>query len=529
MRFNKNDRTISQPFMQSILIYMYTILFITLCFPGIQQAKQLPIYPEKVWKTYNTPEEAGWSSSKLKKVQDYSNGLGSAAVLVIHDGKIVTSWGDIEYKFKAQSIRKTFLFALYGIHVNEGHIDFNKTMADLRIDDIPPLTENEKKSRIIDLLKCRSGVYHHAAYVNLGKRKLWPKRDSHARDTFWFYNNWDFNTLLTIFEQETGTKIFEEFYKRIAIPLQMEHFQVSDGSYFFEKRYSIHPAYPFLISALDMARFGLLYLRDGKWKDKQIIPKKWIKKEITPYSIGRHGYGYGFKWNIVNVGKLGNLGAFYSSGFGGQKLFILPKLNIVFVHRGDCDGPPNRRLPQRQIETILEGILAANSKFGFSQPEEIHSFRNDESIKKNVIKTELAQFPKNIIYQAPSAEIPAKFSALIGQWEGKWGKHLHSFLIIDKVDLENISFTFGWGTYSPWNMYNSSNHYMEDSPWKMHKGSNHYRTKLEISNDGRSKFEFDVKIGKLTFYLNKDLETIEGYYRDNYIRMLKTATPTLTK
>ena len=106
---------------------------------------------------------------------------------------------------------------------------------------------------------------------------------------------------------------------------------------------------------------------------------------------------------------------------------------------------------------------------------------------------------------------------------------MHSFLIIDKVDLENISFTFGWGTYSPWNMYNSSNHYMEDSSWKMHKGSNHYRTKLEISNDGRSKFEFDVKIGKLTFYLNKDLETIEGYYQDNYIRMLKTATPTFTK
>jgi CubicO group peptidase (beta-lactamase class C family) len=57
-----------------------------------------------------------------------------------------------------------------------------------------------------------------------------PKRHSHAPGTFWYYNNWDFNAFGTIFEQETGTKIFEEFDRRIAKPLQMEDFKVATAA-----------------------------------------------------------------------------------------------------------------------------------------------------------------------------------------------------------------------------------------------------------------------------------------------------------
>jgi CubicO group peptidase (beta-lactamase class C family) len=55
-----------------------------------------------------------------------------------------------------------------------------------------------------------------------------PKRHSLAPGTFWYYNNWDLNALGKIFEQETGTRIFEEFDQRIAGPLQMEDFDVGN-------------------------------------------------------------------------------------------------------------------------------------------------------------------------------------------------------------------------------------------------------------------------------------------------------------
>jgi len=58
------------------------------------------------------------------------------------------------------SIRKSYLSALYGIHVHEGRIQLSKTLADLGIDDQSPLTAVEKRATVADLLKARSGVYH---------------------------------------------------------------------------------------------------------------------------------------------------------------------------------------------------------------------------------------------------------------------------------------------------------------------------------------------------------------------------------
>ena len=69
----------------------------------------------------------------------------------------------------------------------------------------------------------------------------------------WHYNNWDFNTLGTIFERQAGTTIAEAFKRLIAEPLQMEDFDLTDLSYVGGSK-SIHPAYPFRMTARDLAR-----------------------------------------------------------------------------------------------------------------------------------------------------------------------------------------------------------------------------------------------------------------------------------
>ncbi len=315
-------------------------------------------YPGKVWAKYADPAKAGWSKEKLEQAERYLEDIGSAAMVLVHDGAIVFAWGEVDKKYYCHSIRKSLLFALYGIHVKKGSIDLNKTLAELKIDDEPPLTDAEKQARVIDLLKCRSGVYHAAAAEAPEMKASRPQRGSHKPDTFYYYNNWDFNVLGTIFEQETGTKIFEEFYKQIAVPLQMEHFQVSDGDYEFEKGLSLHPSYPFLMSAKDMARFGLLYLRNGKWKDKQIIPESWVKDCITPYS--KYGpLGVGFKWVIFVEGPYHELGTFFTTGYGGHVLVVAPTAKLVFVHRANTFSPP-RYVPMEKIERLLRHLLLAN-------------------------------------------------------------------------------------------------------------------------------------------------------------------------
>ncbi|MFC1635943.1 serine hydrolase domain-containing protein, partial [Planctomycetota bacterium] len=206
-------------------------------------------YPGKTWSKYTTAEEAGWSTAKLQQARNYSKQIGSAAVLVVYDGAILVDWGNVDQRYLCHSIRKSFLSALYGIHIAEGNIDVNKILAEYCIDDDPPLNDKEKQAKVIDLLTSRSGVYHNAASENDAMTHDRPARSSHAPGTHWWYNNWSFNALGTIFAQQTGMEIFKEFKSQIADPLGMEDFRLEHTFYQREPDRSIHPAYKFRLSA----------------------------------------------------------------------------------------------------------------------------------------------------------------------------------------------------------------------------------------------------------------------------------------
>ena len=294
---------------------------------------------------YATPEEVGYSSEKLEEAKQFAEQSGYAAIMALHDGKVFFSWGEITKNYLCHSIRKPFLCALYGIHVEQGNINLDATLEELNIDDIPPsLTPDEKQATVRDLLKSRSGVYHEAAAEDQHMIETRPERGSHAPNTFFYYNNWDFNALGTIFEQETETKIFEEFKRKIADPVGMEDFKIENCFYQYESDKSIHPAYHFRMSARDMARFGVMYQQNGTWRNLRIIPGEWITESTTAYSIedSASGSSYGYMWKVFPEGSLlaemvGYPGYFHT-GIGVHALVIVPELKLVVVERFDTDG-----------------------------------------------------------------------------------------------------------------------------------------------------------------------------------------------
>ncbi len=302
------------------------------------------VYPGKSWQRTATPGQLGWSSEKLVAARAYSEQISSAAVMVVDDGTVVDAWGDVARKFQCHSMRKSLLSALIGIHVEEGHIDLSKTLKEMGIDDNDPsLTETEKQATVGDLIKARSGIYHPALYEHPIMKAMRPERHSHAPGTFYYYNNWDFNALGTIFEQETGTNIFEEFDRRIAKPLQMEDFKVSDCHYVTGYD-SIHPAYPFRMSTRDLARFGLLFLREGRWKNEQIVSSEWVRESTATHSVISSYRGYGYMWSTSeNGGPYPNIHVkqriFGHSGLGVHFFKVLPSRNLVIVHRVNTDKP----------------------------------------------------------------------------------------------------------------------------------------------------------------------------------------------
>jgi len=324
--------------------------------------------PGKKWMQYASAAEAGFSQTKLDEVKMKHQEFGGAALLVIYDGAIVLSSGDVSRKYMDHSMRKSYVSALFGMHAQTGEIDLNETLDELGIDDLQTLSTDEKKATITDLLSARSGVYHPSAYSPRGMAEKLPARGSHVPGTFWYYNNWDFNTLSTIFKQKTNQDIFEAFDEEIAKPLGLEDFELGDTFFRYEKS-SKHPAYLFCLSACDEARFGLLYLNKGKWNKKQLIPKLWVEKstsaittELTNFE-NREGYGY-LWWTT----KVGEDHGYYASGSGGQRIIVFPSRKMVIVQSTNTyDGSPG--IGGQQMDQLVGLIMDSQTEIISSKPK----------------------------------------------------------------------------------------------------------------------------------------------------------------
>ena len=295
---------------------------------------------------YVSPEEVGWSSQKLDSVKQQAQNSGYAAIKVAYDGKVFFSWGDTTKDFRIHSIRKPLESALYGIHIDRGEINLDETLEQLGIDDIPPsLTSPEKQATIRMLLQARSGVYHEAAAEDSSMIEPRPQRGSHPPGTFYYYNNWDFNVATAIFEHKTGIDSLQAFKTENADPIGMQDFSLDNCYYSYEYEKSQYPATQIRMSARDLLRFGVLYQRDGKWLDEQIIPSPWIAESTATYSImdDESGVGYGYMWKTIPadspISQVVGSSGFYHTGVGVQAVIVLPELKLVIVELMDTDVP----------------------------------------------------------------------------------------------------------------------------------------------------------------------------------------------
>ncbi len=322
---------------------------------------------DNAWQKVATPEKLRLDSTKLAEAEAFSKTINTAAVVIVVDGKIAYEWGDVNEKFNTHSIRKSFLSALYGRYIREGVIDMDMTLAEMGIDDEPPLTDEEKEATVRDCLKARSGVYHPALYESQSMKDRKPPRHTMKAGTHWYYNNWDFNVLGTIFEKYTGKKIFEALEEEIAKPIGMEDFTAADGTYITGQD-SIHPAYPFRITARDMARFGLLMLNEGRWDGQQVVPADWVRESTSYHSdatlYGCDGYGYMW-WVAQPNNKYPHLpdvdlpeSTYSARGAGGHYIMVIPAYDMVVVHRVNTDMKDNK-VAKADFSRLLAMILEA--------------------------------------------------------------------------------------------------------------------------------------------------------------------------
>jgi CubicO group peptidase (beta-lactamase class C family) len=258
---------------------------------------------------------------------------------------------------------------LYGPYVASDKINLDATLKDLGMSDVGGLLPIEERAKVIDVITARSGIYHpvtqgigllyelkFSACPGVSRpppedEPSWaPKRGSQEPGTHFRYFNWDFNAAGAIFERLTGKDIFDALRDDLAVPIGMQDFDRERQQKSGDQTRSQYPAYHMVLSTRDMARLGLLMLRQGKWRDRQIIPAEWVRRSTsvrTPLAeLNRNGsteidrFGYGYLWWVWE-GPLATSqyqGAYTSMGSFGQYITILPALDMVVAHKACAPG-----------------------------------------------------------------------------------------------------------------------------------------------------------------------------------------------
>lgn len=363
---------------------------------------QVDEWPGASWSEPD-PVAAGWSIGRLTEARALFESLDSAAVMVVHKGRVIASWGSVETPYTAQSVRKALLNGLIGGLVDRGMLSTDTTLASLGIDDTnPALTPEERQATVEDLMRSRSGIFHSALYevggwkrvrAALAARKL--ADGGFAPGEYWIYNNWDFNALGTIVEQKTGMEIGQMFARFVAAPLQMQDFEADDVEYttkdsVTEQRFqnwSEHRAYVFDISTRDLARYGLMYMGCGVWNGRRLLSTDWIRRSLTGVDT-RLGRGpdeqatdfgdYGYLWQIDRPGsrRLTQLRTrepvYMATGARGHFMLIAPYLDLVIAHQVATVGGVGPEAQQRRategspqvseadLERLFTAIIAAH-------------------------------------------------------------------------------------------------------------------------------------------------------------------------
>ncbi|HUF50578.1 MAG TPA: serine hydrolase [Longimicrobiales bacterium] len=328
------------------------------------------------WQQYASPAEAGFSAQQLEAARAYADSVRTGAVMAVYRGRVVAAWGDVARPMPAHSVRKSLVSALYGAAVARGELRLDATLSDFRIDDHGVLTAAEQGATLRDVISSRSGVYLPAAYAGADQDATRPARGSHAPGTHWFYNNWDFNVAGVVYERATGRSVYTAFDSLIARAIGMEDYSPASGFLVVEPSLSRHPAHTFTISARDLARFGQLYLQQGRWQGREVIPASWVRESTHAHTDFGNGTGYGYMWWTYAPGSLGagyqhldSYELYMGRGTGGQAVYVIPAAELVIVHRGDTEN--GRGVSGAHAWRIAELILGAREADPKAEPATI--------------------------------------------------------------------------------------------------------------------------------------------------------------
>ncbi len=275
---------------------------------------------------------------------------GEPAGLVIKNGYIVAQWGDINRVDMTFSATKSYLSTVAGLAIDNGLIKNVNDKVNQYVWDESFEGEHNAKITWHHLLNQSSdwsgslfGLYDWADRPpKEGSIDDWKNRKLLEPGTNYEYNDVRVNllaySLLQVWRKPLPVVLKEKIMDPIGASTTWRwygyenSFVNMDGLMMQSVSGGGHHGGGIFINTLDHARFGLLFLRNGKWKNQQLISQKWIDAAIQP-STANKNYGYMWWLNTEQQWKGISTKVYYAVGFGGNYIIIDKEHELVVVTR----------------------------------------------------------------------------------------------------------------------------------------------------------------------------------------------------
>lgn len=286
--------------------------------------------------------------------------------------------------FHSQSMAKSFISFLIGAAIDDGLI---RTVDDPMTDYIPELKERDPRFAEItikNLLEMRSGIAYNTShipgtnihspwhdeavgYYHPNVRKLLLKKVGIASEPGkeFQYNNYNTSYLGLIIERVTEKTVSEYLEEKLWSQI-MEY----DASFSIDSKSSGFEYMPsrLIARAIDFARFGRLFLHEGRWDGHQVISKSWVQEstredesipwDIYPEWFGRECNHVYYKYQWWGHTNCDSTFQFAASGNLGQNIYVIPHHDIIIVHCGNSLGHYGDTDLWRVERNISKGIIS---------------------------------------------------------------------------------------------------------------------------------------------------------------------------
>lgn len=270
-----------------------------------------------------------------------------------------------------QSVTKSFNSTLLGIALSENNIsDINMKVSSFfnnyRID---PSDTGKNDITLEDLLTMRSGIeWNESTYGESDDCIVMEKTD----DWIQYVLDKPMDTIPGIvFEYNSGVSVLIGKIVNILSGKPVDKYAeevlfkpLGITDYFWKKTPlgELDTEGGFYLSAQDLARFGYLFLHNGKWGDNQIVPEEWVTTATSPVvehtnPSDQSSRGYGYQWWVLEQSN-GESEIFAGLGYGGQFLMLVPKHDLILVFNGwNIHDTPEKSSFSVLKERILPGII----------------------------------------------------------------------------------------------------------------------------------------------------------------------------